>query len=60
MLAPGLDRCPQCGKKLRRKKNPDDWSLSDIFWISATVIGYVLIPILIAAAIGILCLFLIR
>ncbi len=60
MLPPGLKQCPQCGKKLHPKKNPDEWSLRDIFWVSATVIGYTLIPILIAIVVGVLCLLLAR
>jgi hypothetical protein len=59
MLPPGLEKCPNCGKKLR-SKNSDEWTLGDIFSLSATVLGFALIPLVIAVVIGLLCIYLAR
>lgn len=54
MLPPGQDRCPACGERLR-KTGDTGFSNRDIFWYSLVFLGIALIPILIAIAIGIIC-----
>jgi hypothetical protein len=67
MLPPGLEECPACGAKLRKKRgslsskmDSNQYTGRDIFWFSAYIIGIALIPILIAVGLGILCMLLNR
>ena len=57
MLPPGTLKCPRCGKRLRKKDN-GEYSARDIFWLSATTLGFVLIPILIIVIVAVLCILL--
>jgi len=45
-LPPGLEICPNCGHRLR-SKNQDEYTLRDIFSLSMTTLGIVLLPVLI-------------
>jgi ribosomal protein L40E len=45
-LPPGLEKCPTCGLRLRSKR-PDEYTLKDILWLSLTILGIILIPLLI-------------
>jgi ribosomal protein L40E len=45
-LPPGLEKCPNCGHRLRSKR-PDEYTLKDILYISLTILGIILIPLLI-------------
>jgi len=68
MLPPGLEVCPSCGARLKQSKSgiasleaagqKPEVEGRDIFWLSAYILGIALIPILIAIAIGILCIWL--
>ena len=53
-LPPGLDKCPRCGKRLR-KKNPDEYTARDIFWLSATTLGFILVPLLVMVVAALIC-----
>lgn len=66
MLPSGLETCPACGARLPTAaptkiasitSNEDTPAIGgkDIAWLSAYIIGIALVPILIAAAIGIIC-----
>ncbi|HSQ18317.1 MAG TPA: hypothetical protein VLM83_11495, partial [Anaerolineales bacterium] len=57
MLPPGTLKCPRCGKRLR-KKDSSEYSAQDIFLLSATTLGFVLIPIVIIIIIAVLCILL--
>jgi uncharacterized paraquat-inducible protein A len=57
MLPEGLDQCPRCGKRLHRKSN-SEYSTRDIAWISAYVLGIVLIPVVLVIIIGLICVYL--
>jgi uncharacterized OB-fold protein len=59
MLTPGTRKCPRCGKRLR-KKDESEYTAKDIFWLSATTLVYVLIPIAIIIIVSLLCIFLTR
>jgi hypothetical protein len=39
-----------------RKKDGSEYTARDIFWLSATTLGFVLIPVVIAIAVALLCL----
>jgi uncharacterized membrane protein YvbJ len=54
MLAPGTQKCPRCGKKLR-KKGGDEYTAADIFWLTFTTLGFILIPVVIIVIVSILC-----
>jgi hypothetical protein len=56
-LPPGLEKCPRCGKRLHSNSG-DQYSGRDIFWLSATTLGIVLIPLIIIIGIGLLCVYL--
>jgi ribosomal protein L40E len=45
-LPPGLEKCPVCGHRLDSKSN-EDVGAKDIIWLSLTILGYVLVPLLI-------------
>ncbi|OGO65586.1 MAG: hypothetical protein A2030_02255 [Chloroflexi bacterium RBG_19FT_COMBO_50_10] len=45
-LPPGLQKCPACGHRLR-SKSMDEYTLKDIFWLTAAILGIVLLPVLI-------------
>ncbi|HZD55092.1 MAG TPA: zinc-ribbon domain-containing protein [Anaerolineales bacterium] len=57
ILPDGTAECPRCGAKLERGQSEDeeDFSHEDLAWYSAYTIGIVIIPILIALAIGLIC-----
>jgi uncharacterized membrane protein YvbJ len=57
MLTPGTQKCPRCGKR-QNKHNGDEPTARDIFWLSATTLGIVLIPLVIVVLVAILCIFL--
>jgi len=54
MLSPGLEKCPVCGKRLK-KASSSEFTTRDIFWFTLYVLGIAMIPILIAIAIGVIC-----
>ena len=56
-LPPGLEKCPRCGKRLR-SKNGEEYTARDIFWLSISTLGIVLIPMLIIIGIAALCIYL--
>jgi len=45
-LPPGLEKCPNCGHFLR-SKDKDEYSLRDIFSLSFSTLGIVLLTVLI-------------
>jgi hypothetical protein len=45
-LPPGQEKCPNCGYRLHSKR-PDEYTLKDILWISFSILGIILIPLLI-------------
>jgi hypothetical protein len=57
MLPDGTAECPRCGAIIGLGKSEDEenFSRGDLAWYSAYTIGIVLIPILIALAIGLIC-----
>jgi len=59
MLTPGTIKCPRCGQRLRLKDN-SELSIRDIFWLTATTLGYVLIPLVVIIVVAVLCIFLTR
>lgn len=60
MLAPGTEKCPRCGKKLRSKAGSDGYTARDITSISLYVIGIAMIPVGIMIVISIICVLLLR
>jgi uncharacterized membrane protein YvbJ len=56
MLTPGTQKCPRCGKRLR-KKDGSDYTAKDIFWLSATTLGFILIPMVVIIVVALLCIF---
>ncbi len=59
MLTPGMKKCPRCGQRLRRKDS-SELSIRDVFWLSATTLGYVLIPLVVIIVVAALCILLSR
>lgn len=59
MLAQGTKKCPRCGQRLRRKDD-SEFSVRDIFWLIATTLGYVLIPLMVIIVVAALCILLSR
>lgn len=60
MLPPGLEKCPQCGTKLKSKQKISsssgiDLSNKDIFWYSVYIIGIGMIPVIATLLLGLLC-----
>ena len=54
MLSPGVEKCPSCGKRI--KKGGDSlFTARDVFWFTLYLLGIAMIPILIAIAIGVIC-----
>ncbi len=49
-LPPGLEKCPNCGHRLRRKRG-DEYSLRDIALLTCSTLGIVLVPVLIGIGI---------
>jgi ribosomal protein L40E len=49
-LPAGLEKCPNCGYRLRRKSR-DEYTLRDIAWLTCTTLGIVLVPVLIGIGI---------
>jgi uncharacterized paraquat-inducible protein A len=45
-LPPGLEKCPRCGHKLR-SGSKDEFTTRDILWLTGTILGIVLVPLLI-------------
>jgi hypothetical protein len=58
-LPPGLQKCPICGHKLPGKSS-DEFTLKDIFSLTASVLGIVLVPLLIIIGIVLLIILLIK
>lgn len=56
MLAPGTEKCPSCGKRLRKKAGVDEYTGKDIAALSLYVLGIALIPIAVIVTISVLCL----
>jgi uncharacterized membrane protein YvbJ len=57
MLSDGTKECPRCGTKIDggQSEDEEDFSREDLAWYSAYTIGIVIIPIIIAVAIGLIC-----
>jgi len=49
-LPPGLEKCPNCGHRLRSKRK-DEYTLRDIFLLSISTLGILLLPVLIVIGI---------
>ncbi len=49
-LPPGLQKCPNCGHKLRAK-TPDEYTARDMIWLTCSTLGIVLVPLLIVVGI---------
>jgi hypothetical protein len=60
MIAPGQVKCPNCGKRLRKKAGVDEFTAKDIAATSLYVLGIALIPIGIIIAISVLCLIFVK
>jgi len=58
-LPPGLQKCPICGHKLRGNST-DEFTLKDIFSLTASILGIVLVPLLIIIGIVLLIILLIK
>jgi len=58
-LPPGLQKCPICGQKLRGNST-DEFTLKDIFSLTASILGIVLVPLLIIIGIILLIILLIK
>jgi uncharacterized membrane protein YvbJ len=58
-LPPGLQKCPICGHKLPGNST-DEFSLKDIFSITASVLKIVLVPLFIMIGIILLIILLIK
>jgi hypothetical protein len=56
-LPPGLEKCPVCGHKMRSKDN-DTFTFRDIIWLTGTILGIILIPLLIIIGIVLLIIWL--
>jgi hypothetical protein len=54
MLSPGAEKCPACGKRLK-KRGDAEFTARDVFWFTLYLLGIAMIPILIAIAIGVIC-----
>jgi len=59
MLTPGTKKCPRCGQRLSFKDS-SELSFRDIFWLIATTLGYVLIPLVVVIVVAVLCILLSR
>jgi ribosomal protein L40E len=55
-LPPGLEKCPNCGHRLRSKR-PDEYTFKDILWISCTTLGIIIIPLLIIIGVVLLIIY---
>jgi hypothetical protein len=58
-LPPGLQKCPICGNKLPGKSN-DEFTTKDIFSLSSTILGIVLVPLLVIIGVVLLIIFLFK
>jgi len=56
-LPPGLEKCPVCGHRMP-SKSKDEITFRDIFWLTATILGFVLLPMLIIIGIVVLIIWL--
>jgi hypothetical protein len=56
-LPPGLEKCPVCNHRLS-SKSADEFSFRDILSLTATILGYVLLPLLIIIGIVVLIIWL--
>ena len=54
MLSPGVEKCPACGKRIKRGSD-SMFTARDVFWFTLYLLGIAMIPILIAIAIGVIC-----
>jgi uncharacterized membrane protein YvbJ len=52
-LPPGLEKCPICGHRMGSKAK-DEFTLRDVIWLSGTILGIVLVPLLIIIGIVLL------
>jgi hypothetical protein len=62
MLAPGQEKCPSCGTRLRAQRPVQrgagvqpNFDTRDIFWLTMYIVGIALIPILLVVAVGMIC-----
>lgn len=60
MLSPGLEKCPRCGKRLRRKAGTEEYSAKDIAGISLYIIGIAMIPLAIIVIVSVLCIYIMK
>jgi ribosomal protein L40E len=56
-LPPGLEKCPVCGHRMRSKAK-DEFTFRDILWLTATILGFVLFPMLVIIGIVLLIIWL--
>ncbi len=49
-LPPGLEKCPNCGHRLR-SNGKDEYTMRDVIWLSISTLGIVLLPVLIVIGI---------
>jgi ribosomal protein L40E len=49
-LPPGLEKCPNCGHRLR-SKGKDEYTMRDVISLSISILGIVLLPVLIVIGI---------
>ena len=54
LLPDGLELCPNCGKRIRSKRGGES-DLKAILSISLYVLAFTILPILIIAVIGLIC-----
>lgn len=55
-LPPGLEKCPNCGYRLRSKQT-DEFSLKEIFQMSLSVLWIILVPLIIVIGIILLIIY---
>jgi uncharacterized membrane protein YvbJ len=58
-LPPGLQKCPICGHKFPGNSD-DEFTTKDIFSLSSTILGIVLVPLLIIIGVVLLIIFLFK
>ncbi|OGO62034.1 MAG: hypothetical protein A2029_08535 [Chloroflexi bacterium RBG_19FT_COMBO_47_9] len=52
-LPPGLEKCPICGHRMGPKAK-DGFTFRDMIWLTGTILGIVLVPLLIIIGIVLL------